>query len=279
MPMDYIEINFVISPLHPYDDILTAELANIGFESFVATADGLQAYIQKDAFDLQQLDTLLDHYKKEDCKIGYQQILIPSQNWNATWESNFEPIDVDGICSVRAPFHPKQEGIKFDIIIEPKMSFGTGHHETTFMMLHQMLQLPIAGKSILDMGCGTSVLAILAAKLHAKSVLAIDNDVWSYENSIENCALNTYPEIEVKLGDAALLHDKKFDIILANINRNILLNDMSIYAAALQLDGKLLMSGFFAVDAPLIMECASKLGLKFIQQQTKNNWALLHFQN
>ncbi|MBL0049882.1 MAG: 50S ribosomal protein L11 methyltransferase [Bacteroidetes bacterium] len=276
--MDYIEVNFELVPLHPFDDILTAELAEVGFESFVNLDTGLQAFIQKGLFDAAKLAKLLAAYAERGCKISFTKKEIPAQNWNASWESNFEPIDVDGICTVRAPFHPKTATAKYDIIIEPKMSFGTGHHETTYLMLQQLLAMNIAGKSLLDMGCGTSVLAILAAKLTAKEVLAIDNDSWSYENSLENCALNSCPQICVKLGDAALLKGHKFNIILANINRNILLNDMFHYYAALEEKGELLISGFFDVDTPLLFEHAQKLGFHLVKKITKNNWALIGLQ-
>ncbi len=276
--MDYIEFNFQLEPLHPFDDILTAELAELGFESFINLENGLQAFIPKDLFQVSQLLELVDTYQERSCKISYSQTNIPAQNWNATWESNFEPIDVDGICAVRAPFHAPIPFVKYDIVIEPKMSFGTGHHETTFLMLQQVLELDLAEKSILDMGCGTSVLAILAAKLAAKTILAIDNDTWSYENSLENCALNDCSRIQVKLGDAALLNELKFNFILANINRNILLQDMKHYTKALEEKGELLVSGFFDVDATLLMEEAKKLGLHFVKKLTKNNWALIRFQ-
>ncbi len=277
--MEYIELNFEIIPAQPFEDILTAELAELGFESFAVNDTGLLAYIQGPMFDSAKLDLLLQEFKEKDCTIRFSQKVIESQNWNATWEASFEPIDVDQSCRVRAPFHPKQKDSAYDIVIEPKMSFGTGHHETTFMMLSQLLQLPLENKSVLDMGCGTSVLAILAAMRNAHPVLAIDNDQWSYENSIENCALNNCSQIDIKLGDAALLKGLKFDYILANINRNILLNDMSHYINALEPKGELLMSGFFDVDAALLIDCAQKLGLNFVKKQTKNEWALLHFQN
>lgn len=276
--MDYIEVTFEINPLHPFDDILTTDLAAMGFESFINSDSGLLSYIQKVDFNTAALKTLIEQYNKGDCKITYEQKTIPAQNWNAAWESNFDPIDVDGICCVRAPFHEKNAGFTYDILIEPKMSFGTGHHETTYMMLHQLLQQNVKDRAVLDMGCGTSVLAILAAKLHAKSVLAIDNDSWSYENSIENCALNNCPDIAVKLGDAALLQGHKFDIILANINRNILLNDMKQYVASLAPQGEVLISGFFDVDAPALIAHAATLGLNMKQKLVKNSWALIHFQ-
>jgi ribosomal protein L11 methyltransferase len=276
--MDYIELNFKVKPALPFEDILTAELAELGFESFVSNENGLLAYIQYPAFDAKKLDELIADLQEKNCSVAFKQNVIKSQNWNASWESSFEPIDVLGQCRVRAPFHEKIASYSYDIVIEPKMSFGTGHHETTFMMLQQLLQLDLQNKAVLDMGCGTSVLAILAAKRKAKSVLAIDNDSWSYENSIENCVLNGCPEIEVKLGDAGLLKSNQFDLILANINRNILMQDMSIYSESLKEKGELFLSGFFDVDAELLIACAEKLKLKFKQKQSKNQWALLHFQ-
>ncbi len=276
--MDYIEVNLTIEPLHPFDDILTNDLAVVGYESFIAIDNGLQAFIQHADFSEEQLKSILAIYQNE-AKISYRHKLIPNQNWNAAWESNFDPIEVDGICRIRAPFHLPDTNFKFEICIEPKMSFGTGHHETTYLMLQQLLSMNVKDKIVLDMGCGTAVLAILAAKLQAKAVTAIDNDAWSYENSVENCALNNNNEIEVKLGDAALLADRKFDLIIANINRNILLQDMKSYAAALNENGDLLMSGFFDVDVPQLLEHAAALNLKFISKRVKNNWAMIQLQS
>ena len=276
--MDYIEVTFEITPLHPFDDILTTDLAGIGFESFINSENGLLAYIQENDFKAEKLKSLIQQYNNGECKITYEQKVIPSQNWNAAWESNFEPIEVDGICIVRAPFHQKNPSFKYDLLIEPKMSFGTGHHETTYLMLQQLLHLEVKNKAVLDMGCGTSVLALLAAKLEAKSILAIDNDSWSYENSLENCALNNCLGIEVKLGDASLLNGRSFDLILANINRNILMQDMAQYVAALNPKGELLISGFFDVDASSLIEHAKTLGLQLKQKLVKNSWALIHFQ-
>ena len=205
--MDYIEIDVSIEPLVPFSDILVAELADLGFESFVNSERGLQAYIQHHLFDSEKVNSLLLQYNKDDCKISFQQKNIPAQNWNAQWESSFEPIEVDGECIVRAPFHSKPANIKYDIVIEPKMSFGTGHHETTYLMLQRLLHLPLKNKSLLDMGCGTSVLAILAAQLGANPILAIDTDEWAYENSKENCALNECSQIVVKLGNSSTHFD------------------------------------------------------------------------
>ena len=276
--MDYIEIDVSIEPLVPFSDILVAELADLGFESFVNSEKGLQAYIQHHLFDSEKVNSLLLQYNNDDCKISFQQKNIPAQNWNAQWESSFEPIEVDGECIVRAPFHSKPDNIKYDIVIEPKMSFGTGHHETTYLMLQQLLHLPLKNKSLLDMGCGTSVLAILAAQLGANPILAIDTDEWAYENSKENCALNECSQIVVKLGNSALLQGMRFNIILANINRNVLMNDMIHYYNSLEQDGELLISGFFDVDTKMLIEHAKKLGLKMKHQQSKNNWAIIHFQ-
>ena len=275
--MNYIEANFFIDPLHPYDDILTNDLAEIGFESFLPTEKGIQAYIQEDAFALSKIEEVIARYQPE-VTINLQHQLIPEQNWNANWESNFEPIEVDGLCRIRAPFHPSNPDFKFEICIEPKMSFGTGHHETTYLMLHSLLQMKLSGKAVLDMGCGTSVLAILAAKLGAAAVTAIDNDPWSFQNSLENCELNDCKEIVVKLGDAALLEGLKFDLVIANINRNILLQDLSTYVQSMNPESVILLSGFFDVDAPQLIEHAQQQGLTFLDKLTRNNWALLSFQ-
>lgn len=276
--MEYIEVNLKITPLHPYDELITVDLAALGYESFITTPTGLQSYIPQSNYAADKLAALVQQYNDTECSVSYEALVIPSQNWNASWESNFEAIDVDGKCGVRAPFHTKNPAHQYDIVIEPKMSFGTGHHETTYLMLHSLLGMELSNKSILDMGCGTSVLAILAALKSAKSVTAIDNDAWSYENSLENCKLNNCLAIEVKLGDVALIKDKMFNLILANINRNILLADMKHYVASLQKEGELLISGFFEVDAPALIEEAEKLQLHLKNKLVKNNWCLLHFQ-
>src|SRR5690606_277522 len=231
MSHHYIEYQFIIEPLQPASDILIAELGDAGFESFVENEDGISAYIQQNDWS----ETILDDIQilnSEEFSISYTKNFIEQVNWNEEWEKNFNPIIVDDVCSVRAPFHEKQN-TQYDIVIEPKMSFGTGHHETTHMMIQHILKNNMAGKTVLDMGCGTAVLAILAEMKGAKKLDAIDIDNWCYLNSIENAERNNCSNITVLEGDVSLLEGKSYDVIIANINRNILLNDIHQYAKCL----------------------------------------------
>lgn len=268
--MNYIEYDFKIEPQGVASEILVAELAEWGFESFVDTERGILAYIQESLWNEHILDEIYI-LKSEEFLITYSFRTIEQVNWNEEWEKNFDPISVDGLCTVRAPFHPKTD-TKYDIIIEPKMSFGTGHHETTYMMLQFLLQTDFSGKSVLDMGCGTSVLAIMSEKRGATKITAIDIDDWCVENSIENIQRNDCKCIEVKLGDASLLKNEYFDVVIANINRNILLNDLSLYAATLSQNGMVLLSGFYKSDMPVILEECSKHGLSFVENLERNEW-------
>ena len=266
----FLEYRFSIIPLQPATDILIAELSELGFDSFVETQEGLLAYVKKESWNPLALHNVRV-FSDENCSINYEVSEIEQENWNEQWESNFEPINVDNQCVVRAPFHDKPD-VEFDIVIMPKMSFGTGHHETTHMMLQLLLALDCEGKTVLDMGCGTGVLAILAAMKGAVSVDAIDIDNWSYLNALENVAGNSCEQINVFEGDVNLLTNQKYDIILANINRNILLSDISIYAKHLKKEGVLFLSGFYKEDMPLISkECASS-GLTFQENLEKNIW-------
>lgn len=272
---NYLEIQFKISPLQPGSEILIAELGAAGFESFVENDDGITAYIQSEEYkeelleDIQILDS-------DEFEISYASKEIEQVNWNSEWEKNFNPIVVADKCSVRAPFHEKPN-TEYDIIIEPKMSFGTGHHATTHMMLQHILNNEWKDKTVLDMGCGTGVLAILAEMKGAKALDAIDIDNWCYENSIENVARNNCKNISVYEGDSSLLINKKYDVIIANINRNILLMDMKIYTNCLEENGVLLLSGFYEKDIPVIDAEVSKFNLKLETFIQRNNWVALKY--
>jgi ribosomal protein L11 methyltransferase len=266
----YTEYYFRITPPQPGTDILLAELAELGFESFVETPDGLKAYIRENQWEEEQLGDIRALHLPE-FNITYSKSNIAEENWNASWEESFEPIRLGKACVVRAPFH-KKEPATFDIVIEPKMSFGTGHHETTYLMLQWMLEMPFKGKSVLDMGCGTGVLAILAAMKEAACVDAIDIDPWSFANSLENVQRNRQDHIRVRQGDASLLQPETFDVILANINRNILLADIPRYADALTKKGSLLVSGFYLEDLAAISEKCGQVNLKFEKNRVNNNW-------
>ena len=273
----YIEYNFTFSPKEPISEILIAELGNVGFESFVETENGVTAYIQKTDWSAEILADVFV-LNSDEFSIEYNLNEVPQTNWNAEWEKNFEPIQVDDLVSIRAPFH-KNPNLKYDIVIEPKMSFGTGHHETTHMMVQHLLQLDLENKKVLDMGCGTGILAIFAEMKGAKPLDAIDIDNWCYENSIENVTRNNCENISVYEGDATLLVDKKYDVIIANINRNILLMDMKVYTNCLEAGGILLLSGFYEQDIPVIDAEVIKYGLKLEKFIQRNNWVALKYNN
>jgi ribosomal protein L11 methyltransferase len=273
----YLGYHFAVEPKELGSEILIAELGEKPFESFIETDHGFSAYIQKDLW----FEAILDDIyllTSPEFKITYTIEEIDQVNWNEEWEKNFDPIDVDGKCHVRAPFHPKTEA-EFDIVIEPKMSFGTGHHETTHMMIQHLLETDVNGMKALDMGCGTAILAILAEMKGAKPIDAIDIDNWCYLNSIENAERNHCKEITVYEGDAALLKGKKYDLIIANINRNILLNDMQQYVNCLNKNGLLLLSGFYTEDIPFIDASCTEKGLTFVKQFERNNWVSLKYRN
>jgi len=274
---NYIGYQFKVTPLLPGVEILIAELGFAGFESFVETEDGLMAYIQTQDWDESILDDI-QILNSEEFEITYSFENIEQVNWNEEWEKNFSPIVVDNICTVRAPFHEKPN-TAYDIVIEPKMSFGTGHHETTHMMIQHILKNDFKDKSVLDMGCGTGVLAILAEMKGAKPIDAVDYDNWCYLNSIENVERNNCQNITVIEGDASVLKHKKYDIIIANINRNILLNDMSVYVSCLNKNGMIFLSGFYEDDIPMIQEACEKHMLKFEEKLERNNWVSLKFLN
>lgn len=271
--MDYIELTLSLNNSRGFEnDIVSATLAEIGYESFVYTNDGMKAYCAASLFDEKELRS----WKQTlPCDIGveYTFELIKDKNWNEEWEKHyFSPIVIGNDCVIHSSFHTDVPKAKYDILIDPKMSFGTGHHETTSLIIGELIKMDVADKSLLDMGCGTGVLAILAAMKGANPITAIDIDEWAYENSVENIRLNGYPDIEVAQGGAELLAGRKFDIVLANINRNILLNDMKHYAACLASGELLLMSGFYKTDMPAIEAEATENGLAFVKFEEKNNW-------
>lgn len=271
----YIGYHFTIDPVELGSEILIAELGEKAFESFIETETGISAFVQKDLWDTNILEDI-QILSNPEFKIEYTFEEIEQVNWNEEWEKNFEPIDVDGKCHVRAPFHEKKSA-EYDIVIEPKMSFGTGHHETTHMMIQHLLETDLVGKKTLDMGCGTAILAILAEMKGAQPIDAIDIDNWCYLNSIENAERNNCKHISVYEGDASLLVGKKYDVIIANINRNILLNDMQQYVDCLNENGILFLSGFYTEDIPVISESCTSKGLTYVKQFERNNWVALKF--
>ncbi|NNJ88380.1 MAG: 50S ribosomal protein L11 methyltransferase [Eudoraea sp.] len=271
----YIECSFVVTPKAPGTDILLAQLSEHPFESFEETEKGLNAYIKKRDWHRELLEDI-GILNDASFQISQQIREIPPDNWNKKWETHFEPIAIGSECRVRAPFHEKKE-VQYDIVIEPKMSFGTGHHETTHMMLQFLLDMDLKGKTVLDMGCGTAVLAILAAMKGASVVDGIDIDHWSYLNALENAERNGQEGITILEGDVEAIPDKKYDCILANINRNILLEDIGEYSDHLETGGTLLLSGFYLEDEPIITAACSAAKLAFIKKTKRNSWVAVQY--
>lgn len=272
--MNYIQYSFFVNPPEPCSDILIALLADFGFESFTQNETGIDAYIREEL----ENENLIKELNFEDFEFNYIRTEIPKTNWNEEWEKNFNAVYVDDLVCIRAHFHDKKENIKHDILITPKMSFGTGHHDTTWLVCKTMFSLNFTNKNILDMGCGTGILAILAKQLGATTLLGIDVDDWSIENSIENATVNNCSEIEFKKGDALLLPQQEtFDVILANINKNILKQDLPHYFRCLKKDGYILLSGFFTSDIDELKTLAQHIGYTFIESYNKNEWAVIKF--
>ena len=270
----YIAYDFNVSPKEPATEMLIAQLGYVGFESFVEQDYGVTAYIQKQEWNSKILEDVF-MLNSNEFNITFEHNEIAQTNWNEEWEKNFNPIQVDNLVSIRAPFHTNPL-LQFDIVIEPKMSFGTGHHETTHMMVQHLLALDLDTKKVLDMGCGTGILAIFAEMKGAKPIDAIDIDSWCYENSLENIQRNNCNHITVYEGDASLLKEK-YDVIIANINRNILLSDIKTYTDCLNENGVLLLSGFYKEDIAIIEDEVTKHGLTFETMIQKNNWVALKY--
>jgi Ribosomal protein L11 methylase len=278
--MNYFEVTFTCTPNEEIiDEVLSANLADIGFESFVNTDTGIIAYIQENLFNENDIKSVVNDFPLET-KITYTHKLIEDKNWNEEWEKNyFQPLIIEDKCIIRSTFHDQGDNYEYTILIDPKMAFGTGHHQTTELMIREILHTDFTNKSVLDMGCGTAILAILASMRGAHPILAIDIDEWAYENAKENIELNHISNIDVKIGGANLLNpqNEMFDVILANINRNILLNDIHTYTSVINSGGALYMSGFYTEDIPAITEECLKNNLKFSHSSSKDNWAVVKF--
>ena len=273
---NYLEFNFKIQPLQPWNEILMAELIEIGFDSFTEEYDGILGYIQKELFKEEELKEV-QLLQNPDINISYTFKEMPNINWNEEWEKNFSPINIEDQVSIRAEFHEDQN-LPHEIIIQPKMSFGTGHHATTYLMIQQMLDMDFESKTVLDMGCGTSVLAIFAKQQGAGKTVAIDIDEWSVENSIENAARNKV-ELEISQGTADNLGSENFDIILANINRNILISDIPTYVSILNNGGQLLLSGLCFFDVDDILEVCTAEKLTLTKKIQREEWVSLLLEN
>lgn len=273
--MDYLELK--ISCLNDFREILIAELAEIGFDSFLETDEGLDAYALENEFDRDAFLALIEKYKLP-AQISWHESKMPKVNWNEEWEKNYDPIAVDDLVFVRASFHQPDPGYKYEIVINPKMSFGTGHHATTFQMLKHQGEIDHQGKRVLDVGSGTGILAIMAHLLGAKEVKAFDIDEWCVENGNENFDLNGL-STRMEIGTIREVNPEgPFDIVLANINKNVLLDEMKIYADLIPPKGFLLLSGFYNEDVDDLLECAKPFGLSLTNKQSKDNWAALILQ-
>ena len=278
--MKYFEVTFTTSPCNEtVNDVVSALAGEIGFESFVEWENGVQAYVQQSLFDEEALKEMVENFPLPDTEISYEIKEAEDKDWNEEWEKNFfQPIVIGDRCCIHSTFHKDTPQTEYEILINPQMAFGTGHHETTSSIICELLDADLEGKSVLDMGCGTSILAILASMRGANPVTAIDIDDWCVNNSSDNIELNNIHNIKVELGDAALLEGREpFDVIIANINRNILLADMDRYAACMHQGSELFMSGFYVQDIPAIREKAESLGMTFVHHREKNNWAAVKF--
>ena len=276
--MSHLEFQFTITPLKPWTEILIAYLSEIDFHGFYEEDGILKAFISNTDFDELIFNSLLVSLEGEDVKISYEKLEIENRNWNASWEANFDPVEIAQQLYIRAPFHEQKENFNSTIIIQPKMSFGTGHHQTTFLMCEAILRLDLVGKKVLDMGTGTGVLAILSEKKGSKDITAIDIEEWSIENCEENIVLNECAFIDTICGDVNLIDGKKFDVILANINKNILKKHLPKYFDSLCENGLLYLSGFFSTDVSELKTLANQVGFKFISTTVKDEWAILILQ-
>ena len=273
--MKTVEYCFTAPSSDIQHDMLITMLAEIGFDSFMDDAMGLKAYCSADNCDDSAVENLLSEPSFFDVSLLKVEEM-PDKDWNELWEASYQPVVVNERCRVRAPFHEPDSSFEFDLVIEPKMSFGTANHETTAQIIQLMLETDFQGKAVLDMGSGTAVLAILAKKLGAARTVAIDNDEWAYRNAFTNTALNGISDIEIVLGDASAIQGS-FDVVLANINRNILLRDMSLYVKAMRLDAHIFFSGFYTEDLESIKAEAARLGLRYCRHLSRNNWVAAEF--
>lgn len=278
--MKYLVFTFFTNPCtETVNDVLMAVLGEVGFDSFEEREGGLTAYIQEALYDEKTLKSSLECFPVEVDSITYSWEEAEDKDWNEVWEKNFfQPIVIDDRCVIHSSFHEDIPQVEYDILINPQMSFGTGHHETTSLIISELLNSDLEGKSVLDMGCGTSILAILSRMRGAKPITAIDIDTWCVDNSKENIALNNMTDITVELGDAGIIKGRgPFDVVIANINRNILINDMKEYVACMLPGATLYMSGFYVKDIPMIREEAERNNLQFEHYREKNNWAVVKF--
>ena len=278
---DYTKVQFTVTPNEEVaTDVLAALLAEVGFESFVPDGNGMEAYVPHNLYDENSIAVVVDNFPLDGYVITYNSEFIEGEDWNAEWEKNyFQPIVLGEECVIHSTFHTDVPKARYDILIDPKMAFGTGYHQTTCHMLRAILASDMKGKSVLDMGCGTALLAILARKHGATDVVAIDIDEFAYENAKENVVLNDTADIEVRLGGAeAIKEDDSFDFVIANINRNILLADMANYVQCMHAGSQIFISGFYTEDMEVLKEEAARNGLRYMDYAEDNRWAMMRFE-
>ncbi|MBU2018879.1 MAG: 50S ribosomal protein L11 methyltransferase [Bacteroidetes bacterium] len=274
--MDYWEWKIVLKPVKPWSEIIVAHLADLGFESFVDQDNGVDAYIQNDLLNTEEVQKTLGKIQDQGpVVLSYSTKFLPHQNWNETWEADFEPVFIDDYGTILAPFHDKKLAKGMLLLVQPQMSFGTGHHQTTYLMCKALFELEQIPDKVLDMGAGTGILAILAEKLGAKSCVAVDIEEWSAVNASENAERNECSKIESLHGDIDILEGRKFGMILANINRNVLIRHLPSYYELLEQKGVLFLSGFFDTDCSDLIEIAENVGFQFVNKTFKENWACL----
>jgi len=272
--MIYTQISFRLHPDTPENrEILVAVVSDLPFESFDENEELVLGYIPGESFDLDEIAAITTPLP---FSVTVTTESIPDQNWNEVWEKNyFKPLLIGNRCLVRAPFHTDYEDAEFELVIEPKMAFGTGNHETTTLVAEQILDMDLSGQTVLDMGCGTGILGMLASLKGAKSITAIDIDRWSFESTSENARLNHISNLVAKLGDASLLGEQKYEVIFANIHKNVIINDLPVYESVLEPGGKLYLSGFYTHDMPDVQAKAESLRLRATGFQEKNNWVVM----
>ena len=275
--MIYTKVSFKLTPDSEENrEILVAVLSDLTFESFDESEEQVLGYVPGEAFNMEELHEVTSTLP---FSVSTDLEMIPDQNWNEVWEKNyFQPLLIGGRCLVRAPFHENTAPAEFELVIEPKMAFGTGNHETTTLMAEQILDMDLAGRNVLDMGCGTGILGMLASLKGARKVTAIDIDQWSYESTTENARLNNINNLEVKLGDASLLGNETYEVIFANIHKNVIIADLPVYENVLQYGGKLYLSGFYTQDMADVKAKAVSVGLKETGFKERNNWVVYSFE-
>ena len=273
--MEYIEVDIRLKEVNPYSEILIARLNEIEFESFYEYDYGLKGYVQTQLLDKDKLKNIISEIS-EQTELSFTLHKLKQKNWNAHWESNYLPVSINENCVIRADFHNAISDVKYEIIITPKMSFGTGHHQTTSLVMNKMFDLEFKGRSVLDVGCGTGILSVLASKLGAIDIVALDIDNWAFENAQENATLNNISDIHFVYGNISSVINRKYDIILANINRNTILNDLTFYSEAMYDYSDIILSGFLEKDVSVILKESAKFGLELVVSKNKEKWQMLH---